>query len=556
MQTQAAVVPGQIIAGKYRVERLLGQGGMGIVLAATHLQLEEQVAIKLLHAHASTPDVVSRFLREAKASLRIRSEHVVRVMDVGTLDDGAPYIVMEYLDGRDLAAELAVRRALGIEETIDHVVQACAALAEAHQQGIVHRDLKPANLFLTRRADGSTCVKVVDFGISKILGNSTSATRTGGILGSPLYMSPEQLTSAKDVDGRSDVWALGVILYELLAGAPPFLGEDLPQICVAILQAPLPPLGAYRGDLPPGLEGIIARCLERDRSNRFQSVTDLGRALLPYASLRVRHSYGGFVETVPTEQRSTAAPLPTDPRASAAAIPAPYDTRAATGPSISPGARTADAAVSTVAPGASTSSSGASRRLGVAALGLTLLGAIVGGVLVLRARPSDRSVTAPVESASTGRSDPAAQGPSAGGAPTASATAEAPAALPSAEIPAASTTSLPAAAPVPPPQGSVASADDPTPAKPKAGPAAAPTSAAGGNAYDRARKAYAANDFDAAEREARVAVGTHGNAARLLLAEILERKGRVGLAKDQYRKVLESDPTNATAKSRLAKLGG
>src|SRR5258706_2580107 len=202
---------GEILAGKYRVERVLGVGGMGVVVAATHIQLEERVAIKFLIKDAlASGEAVARFAREARAAVKIKSEHVARVIDVGTLETGAPYMVMEYLEGGDLSQVLQSRGSLPMEEAVEYVLQACEAIAHAHVLGIVHRDLKPANLFLIRRPDGTNAIKVVDFGISKVMpGKGSSSdnamTRTRAVMGSPLYMSPEQMTSTRDVDGRTDI---------------------------------------------------------------------------------------------------------------------------------------------------------------------------------------------------------------------------------------------------------------------------------------------------------------------------------------------------------------
>ena len=212
---------GEILAGKYRVERLLGSGGMGMVVAAHHLDLDEKVALKLLLPGAATnPMLVARFVREARAAAKIKSEHVARVTDVGQLEDGSPYMVMEHLEGSDLAAYLTRTGPLPVAEAVDFVLQACEALAEAHGLGIVHRDLKPANLFCVQRVDDQRSIKVLDFGISKISVDtaSQSLTQTSALMGSPLYMSPEQMQSARTVDARADIWSLGVILFELLAG--------------------------------------------------------------------------------------------------------------------------------------------------------------------------------------------------------------------------------------------------------------------------------------------------------------------------------------------------
>lgn len=212
---------GELLAGKYRVERLIGEGGMGVVLAARHEGLNTNVAIKLLREQAlGHSDIVGRFMREARAAVSLRSEHVARVFDVGTLEDGRPYIVMERLEGKDLGDVIEQDPPLAVSVAVDYVMQACEAIAEAHAAGIIHRDLKPKNLFLTHAVHGRPLVKVLDFGISKVdpskSPNEMALTRTTEVIGSPSYMSPEQLRSARNVDARTDIWALGVILYELL----------------------------------------------------------------------------------------------------------------------------------------------------------------------------------------------------------------------------------------------------------------------------------------------------------------------------------------------------
>ena len=198
---QPPITPGTVLAGKYRVERIIGQGGMGLVVEAKHIALDERVALKfLLPDYASHPEAAARFLREARAAVKIKSEHVARVSDVGTLDNGSPYMVMEFLEGSDLSQVLEKRGVLAIPEAIDYVIQGCEAIAEAHSHGIVHRDLKPANLFLTRRQDGYPLVKVLDFGISKTMGNVENLTKTMAAMGSALYMSPEQMQQTRSVD--------------------------------------------------------------------------------------------------------------------------------------------------------------------------------------------------------------------------------------------------------------------------------------------------------------------------------------------------------------------
>jgi serine/threonine-protein kinase len=278
--------PGTVLLGKYRVERVIGVGGMGAVIAARHLQLDERVAIKfLLPNMVEHEEIVQRFLREARAAIKVRSEHCVRVLDVGTLESGAPYMVMEYLEGQDLA-HIVEGGALPIADSVDWVLQAAEALAEAHVMGIVHRDLKPANLFLTRRPDGSPSVKVLDFGISKQTASGADAgvTKTQAVLGSPRYMSPEQMRSTRDVDARADVWALGAVIHELVAGAPPFDAETMTALCAAILQDAPNPLRARRPDAPPQLEAAILGALQKDRDRRYQNVAQLAAALAPFGT--------------------------------------------------------------------------------------------------------------------------------------------------------------------------------------------------------------------------------------------------------------------------------
>jgi serine/threonine-protein kinase len=287
---------GEVLAGKYRVERVLGVGGMGVVVAATHLQLEERVALKFLVKDAlENADAVARFAREARAAVKIKSEHVARVIDVGTLESGAPYMVMEYLEGGDLSQVLQSQGPLPIEDAVEYVLQASEAIAHAHVLGIVHRDLKPANLFLIRRPDGTNAVKVLDFGISKVMpGKGSSSdnamTRTRAIMGSPLYMSPEQMTSTRDVDGRTDIWALGVILYELLAGQPPFSADTMPQLCGLILSGPTPSIRTIRPNIPPGLDAVLRRSLEKDPTRRYPNIAEFASALAEFAPKRARAS--------------------------------------------------------------------------------------------------------------------------------------------------------------------------------------------------------------------------------------------------------------------------
>lgn len=283
------IEPGDLVADKYRIDRVIGVGGMGVVMSAHHVQLDEPVAIKvLLPAAAVVPDVVARFSREARAAVKIKSEHVVRVLDVDVLPTGAPYMVMELLEGCDLASWVQEQGGIPIPRAVDFVLQAAEALAEAHRLGIVHRDLKPANLFWVCRPDGADLIKILDFGISKLAVAADTAetshlTRTAAVFGTPLYMSPEQMLSARDVDARTDIWALGAILYELLAGHGPFLGETLAEVHARVSSQPPAPLRVSRPDVPPELEAVVLRCLEKERGRRYPDVGELAIALEPYA---------------------------------------------------------------------------------------------------------------------------------------------------------------------------------------------------------------------------------------------------------------------------------
>ncbi len=286
--------PGEVIAGKYEVLKHLGEGGMGVVVSARHRDLDTRVAIKVVRPeYAQNEQVVARMLLEARSAAKIRSEHVCKVLDVGRLETGVPYIVMEYLDGQDLGRALAQQGKLPLQTAIDYVLQACEALAEAHTAQIVHRDLKPENLFLAHRADGSAQVKVLDFGISKSLkrdDRASALTNPSSAVGSPFYMSPEQMLSARDVDARTDLWALGVIVHELLTGQPPFYSDTLPGVCAMVLNQPPPPLRTLLPDAPLELELVLQKCLQKNRDDRYSSVGEVARALAPFGSAHARTS--------------------------------------------------------------------------------------------------------------------------------------------------------------------------------------------------------------------------------------------------------------------------
>ena len=315
------VEKGEVLGGKYRIEGVIGEGAMGVVVSAWHIDLQQKVAIKFLHPLLTErEDAVERFLHEARAVVRIESDHVARVLDVGRLDGATPYLVMEFLEGEDLAATLRRRKPFGIQESVDYLQQACEALAEAHAVGVVHRDLKPANLFLVERGADAPRIKVLDFGISKTLTSKTEAvlTSTSVVMGSPIYMSPEQLRSTRDVDGKTDIWALGVVLYEMLTGREPFVAQTLPQLCAMILEGT--PLGprSLRSDIPVELEQVVLRCLQKSPLARYESVAELSQALVPFGSeeasasaeraARSLRRTGGIASKSPPSISASAAP--------------------------------------------------------------------------------------------------------------------------------------------------------------------------------------------------------------------------------------------------------
>jgi serine/threonine protein kinase len=308
------VVAGQVLGGKFRIERIIGEGGMGIVAEATHLALDERVALKFLRREVmKLPDVVARFDREARAAVKLKSEHVARVSDVGKTEDGIPFMVMELLHGKDLAQMLAEGGPLPISDAVEYIIQACEGVGEAHARGIVHRDLKPENLFVVERSDTWRLVKVLDFGISKavLVGPSSvdlNSNTTTSIMGSPYYMSPEQLRSTRTVDHRADIWSLGVVLFELLTGTTVFdETKDFTGLVADILEAPPRKLTMFRPDAPLALEHVVDHCLEKDRVKRFQNVAELAVALLPFAPRRSR------VTAERTTSITRAAGLITDP---------------------------------------------------------------------------------------------------------------------------------------------------------------------------------------------------------------------------------------------------
>jgi eukaryotic-like serine/threonine-protein kinase len=378
---------GDVVAGKYRIEGVLGVGGMGIVFAATHLHLERLVAVKVMRAELTDfPGAVQRLVLEAKLAARLRSEHVCKVLDVGTLADGAPYVVMEYLEGADLATLLGQQGALPTQIAVDFMLEACEALAEAHALHIVHRDLKPENLFVARTLDGTSAIKVLDFGISKQRGVSTAASRhltnPTAALGSPNYMPPEQMRAPRDVDARADIWAIGAILYELLTGRQAFSGETVPEVCAAVMSSAPVPAHEIRPDLPRRLVQAVDRCLQRHPQDRFADVNELAVALGPFGSSKAptslariervlsgAHAAPSVNPSIPV--RVTPISRPSKPRPSST-LPAP------------------DRVSSMITTGAAVALLGDSRRrrrpLWIAALVVTLLAA-GGFVMAARAKP-------------------------------------------------------------------------------------------------------------------------------------------------------------------------
>ncbi len=287
-EKQAEPKLGEVLAGKYRLERVVGEGGMGTVFAAHHEVLDQTVAVKILAPDlASSREIAERFLQEARAAAKLQSEHVARVMDAGETEGGLTFIVMECLEGFDLGHFLKEGQALPATDVVDYALEALEGLAHAHRAGIVHRDIKPGNLFLARRPGAPSVIKVLDFGISKATkGRSGKALLTQGhqIIGSPGYMSPEQVRDPSTVDGRSDVWSLGIVMYELLTGKPAFEGEGPMKILSSIGENAVAPLGEVRGDLPEGLADIVMRCIDRDRDRRYRDVAEVAAALGAYAS--------------------------------------------------------------------------------------------------------------------------------------------------------------------------------------------------------------------------------------------------------------------------------
>ena len=305
-ESDLPVPQGELLAGRYLVERIFAEGGMGIVCLGRHAQLEQPVAIKFLRrALAGRPEVVQRFLNEARALAALRSEHVVRVMDVGQLDSGRPYLVMEHLEGIDLDALVDRDGPLPIETAVSYALQVCEPLAEAHALGIVHRDIKPENLFLWSGGPAKDLIKVLDFGLAKQFG-SPRAMVTGpqDSMGSPCYMSPEQVTTPQSIDSRTDIWSLGVVLHRMLTDTLPFDGNSILEVLSHVLSAEPKSLSEARPDLDfdAELESIVRRCLAKTPAARYQSMAELSEALSEYLAQRQAALAPPAPESLPVAQ--------------------------------------------------------------------------------------------------------------------------------------------------------------------------------------------------------------------------------------------------------------
>jgi serine/threonine-protein kinase len=307
---QPVIAQGDIVADRYRVDQVIGAGGMGIVYKARHLSLGTWVALKVIRPDiAQNSSLWRRFAREARALAALHNKHVVRVHDAGTLPTGLRYLVMELLHGTDLRRLLSEVGAMRASEAVDHVLQVCSALGDAHRLHIIHRDIKPENIFLARFRACEPTIKLLDFGVARFLDDTGQLTVPGRGVGSPRYLSPEQLSNPAAVDQRSDIWAVGLLLYELLLGRSPFYGLNTAQICLAICQGPIPALEAARAALPPGLHAVIARCLRVDPKARYQSADELAADLEPFSS-RHENAQHTRAEAEPT----TAPPRARDPK--------------------------------------------------------------------------------------------------------------------------------------------------------------------------------------------------------------------------------------------------
>jgi serine/threonine-protein kinase len=428
---------GEIVAGKYELCRVLGEGGMGIVYEAFHVRLRQKVAVKIVRPDTATKEFIARFEREARAAAQIAGPHVARVLDADVLPGGTPYLVMELLHGRDLGLELMHAAVLEVERAADYVQQAALGLEQAHAAGVVHRDIKPGNLFLCDLPGTSRkLVKVLDFGISKVLGddNKDAVTETFTTFGTAIYMSPEQMRSAKGVDARSDIWSLGIILYQTLCGRPPFTGSGT-AVASAVAADPVPPPRDRRAGIPDELEAIILKALEKDPAKRFQSARELADALAPFAPEK---PIGKVLASLPPASPFVSA-APTPPRSVQPAADALHDAQ-------------------TVAPREVTAPRRGSRRFVallaaiLAAIGTAALVTIAMGRIGSKPPPSAAPVQpAAMASTGTGDSEPSATAPPVLDPTPAPARSSAPPTRAPAPVPPPAPTPTPAPGPAQPP---------------------------------------------------------------------------------------------------------
>jgi eukaryotic-like serine/threonine-protein kinase len=389
---RAAPVTGERI-GKYVVERTIGRGGMGVVVAARHEQLDERVAIKVLHPKAAKDAVQrERFVREARSIVRIKSEHVVRVLDAGVEEGtGAPFIVMEHLEGLDLGQVLSQNGSMPVPMAVDCIIQICEAVAAAHALGIIHRDLKPSNFFLTRRPDGTPLVKVLDFGISKAAAEEGAPdprlTETQAVFGSPTYMSPEQIRSSKNVDARSDVWSLGVALFELLTGKLPFIADNVAGLLASVIADAPFRVTTFVHEVPVELEAVVLGCLEKDPARRIGSALELAARLMPFASPDGAHLAARMDRIARGIMGSTQSFPPPPPLSGSGGFPAPSNRGSAPFPPVAFGTTGTD--LSATGPSALRASRNTARTVGIVFAVVATIAVVIGGtvgVVTLRDR--------------------------------------------------------------------------------------------------------------------------------------------------------------------------
>ncbi len=476
---------GQTLAGKYQLEREIGAGAMGSVWLATHLTLGQRVAIKLIsQEYAFSREARARFDNEAKAAAQLRSRFVVQVYDNGETEDGTPYIVMEYLEGESLEGRLQRAGAMGVDECVRVVSQVARALERAHALGIVHRDLKPANIFLARSLDDDAIIaKVLDFGVAKMTHDETSTTRTGSVIGTPQFMSPEQVRGLKTVDHRSDLYALGVITYTMLTGRLAFNGEAFGDLLLAICTQPLPSIHSENPSLPPSLDGWFYRACARDPDQRFQTGGDLIDMLVVAAGLGA--SARDVPELVPgpsTFQRSGSSGGFAPGQPEVVPVAPPQGAWPGTDPGLAMGVGMGETVGTAIVPAGVPQPASIGKILAVV-FGLMLLGGIgVGAAVLLYLRTSggEDSAKAPASAPTAPAAAPAADVPAPSPVPavTASATPPSVTPLPGPSPQAAPAPAAPQARPVPVAARQVAKAVKEVAKAAKPAPAPAPAPAA------------------------------------------------------------------------------